>query len=124
MQQRSDHLAIVVDEYGVTVGLVTVEDVAEELLGTMSPDQPPNQLESVDVGHWVSPGALPVEDLEAIGVDVPDGEWNTVAGLMLGQAGRLLTAGDTVHIPPFVLMVDAVRGRRIIRVSIRNEEDL
>ena len=124
MQERSDHLAIVVDEYGVTVGLVTVEDVAEELLGTMSPDQPPNQLESVEVGHWVSPGALPVEDLEAIGVDVPAGEWNTVAGLMLGQAGRLLSTGESVHIPPFVLRVDAVRGRRIIRVSIRNEEDV
>ena len=122
MQERNDHLAIVVDEYGVTVGLVTVEDVAEELLGTMSPDQPPNQLEPAGTGHWTCSGALPVEDLELIGVEVPEGEWNTVAGLMLGLAGRLLTTGDEVHVPPFALRVDAVTGRRIIRVSVRNEE--
>lgn len=118
MQEQNNHLAVVVDEYGVTAGLVTVEDVAEELLGTISDEPEPSQLETVDERHWRAPGSLPVEDLEAIGIDLPEGDWNTVAGLMMGISGQLISPGDEVEIDGFRLRADSVRRRRVIQVSI------
>jgi CBS domain containing-hemolysin-like protein len=119
MQGSSNHLAVVVDEYGVTVGLVTIEDVAEELLGSISDE--PEQPDIEQVGHrrWSVAGALPVEDLHSeLGVPVPDGDWNTAAGLMLGVAGRLLERGDRVEVGDFVLTVEAADGRRITRIDV------
>ncbi len=118
MQEQNNHLAIVVDEYGVTAGLVTVEDVAEELLGTISDVEEPEQLERVADGKWRAPGSLPVEDLEEIGIDLPSGDWNTVAGLMIGVAGQLLSPGDAVEVDGYRLTADSVRRRRVTRVSI------
>lgn len=123
MQERNDHLALVVDEYGVTAGLVTVEDVAEELLGTISSDQAPHRIEKEGHDRWVVSGSLPVEDLETIGMAIPDGDWNTVAGLMLGLSGRLLDPGDRVRIGSFDLVVEELVGRRIIRVGISYEDE-
>ena len=71
MQDQNNHLAVVVDEYGATAGLVTVEDVAEELLGTISDVDEPEELERIGEGKWRAPGSLPVEDLEEIGIDLP-----------------------------------------------------
>lgn len=122
MQDQNNHLAVVVDEYGVTAGLVTVEDVAEELLGTISDEAEPSELEQVAPGEWRAPGALPVEDLEQVGMEVPDGDWNTVAGMMMGLEGRLLSPGDRVDIDDFRFSVDSVRRRRVVQVSIRKLE--
>jgi putative hemolysin len=121
MQEQNNHMAIVVDEYGVTVGLVTVEDVAEELLGSISDEPTTPSLQKVSMGRWRASGSIPVEDLSsALGMEVPVGEWNTAAGLMLGVAGTLLKPGSSVEVEGFVLTVEAVRGRRI--TSIRIEE--
>ncbi len=117
MQERRNHLAIVVDEYGVTAGLVTVEDIAEVLLGTISHD-PNDTLEHLEPGRWLAPGSTPVEDLTHLGVVVPEGEWNTVAGLMIGVAGRLLADGDQVDIQGHRLTAHQVRDRRITVVLI------
>lgn len=118
MQEQNNHLAVVVDEYGVTTGLVTVEDVAEELLGTISDEAEPFVLAKLADGRWTAPGSLPVEDLEQIGIDVPEGDWNTVAGMMMGIAGRLLSPGDYVEVDGYRLTADSVRRRRVIKVSI------
>ena len=71
-QRRRERVALVVDEYGATAGLVTVEDVAEELLGTISEEPGPSELEETRPNHWRAPGALPVEDLETIGIEVAE----------------------------------------------------
>ena len=119
MQAHNNHLALVVDEYGVTVGLVTVEDVAAELLGTISDGHATEDLTTVGPSAWTAPGSLPVEDLESLGVEPPEGDWNTVAGLMLGVSGRLLKTGDEVTIGDFILTAEAVTRRRVVRVGIR-----
>lgn len=120
MQEQNNHMAVVVDEYGVTVGIVTIEDVAEELLGSIS-DQPARpDLRQVGQGRWDIAGSLPVEDLATeLGIEIPEGEWNTAAGLMLGLAGRLLRPGSTVEVDGFEMRVEAVRRRRITRIAIR-----
>lgn len=123
MQEQNNHLAVVVDEYGVTAGLVTVEDVAEELLGTISDEDEPAGLEKVGDRTWRAPGSLPVEDLEEIGLDVPEGDWNTVAGLMIGIAGQLLSPGDDVEVDGYRLTADSVHRRRVVQVSIEHLDD-
>lgn len=123
MQEQKNHMAVVVDEYGVTVGLVTIEDVAEELLGSISDEPGTPALEQLEDGRWRVVGSLPVEDLEAeLGLAVPEGDWNTVAGLMIGVAGELLEQGSAVVVDGFTLTAEAVRGRRIITIGIRSPD--
>jgi CBS domain containing-hemolysin-like protein len=117
MRSDQNHLAIVVDEYGVTAGLVTIEDVAEELLGTLSEEGTP-EFEKVSDGRWRVVGSLPVEDLERVGMTIPDGDWNTAAGLMVGVAGRLLDVGDHVEINGLRMTAESVTRRRITLISI------
>lgn len=120
MQASNTHLAIVVDEYGGTAGLVTVEDIAEEVLGSISEGPTERDIVKLGDGHWNIDGALPVEDLEDIfGSSLDDVDWNTAAGLVLGQLGRIPEVGDEVHYRGHVLRVQGIRGRRITRVDIR-----
>lgn len=123
MQRQNEHLAIVIDEHGATAGLVTIEDIAAEILGTITYDQPTNRLERDGPTSWSAPGSLPVEDLSAIGMQPPDGEWNTLAGLLLGVAGKVLSRGDTVLIGPYLFTVKSVFRRRIRRVAISRVQE-
>ena len=118
MQEEKTHLAIVVDEYGVTAGLVTVEDIAGALIGTISHGEEPSSITQVAVDQWEAAGSLPVDALAELDVELPEGDWNTVAGLMIGQAGRLLRPGEEIEVDSLRLRVDKVQGRRIMKVSI------
>lgn len=119
MQENSNHLAMVVDEYGVIVGLVTVEDVAEELLGSISDEPEDHGIEQRAGDRWVATGSLPVEDLaDTLDIELPDGDWNTVAGMMMGITGELLKPGDHVEIAGYRLAVRKVRSRRITEVEV------
>lgn len=118
MQETGTHLAIVVDEYGGTSGLVTVEDIAEELLGSISEDDTEQDVVRVDDSTWSVSGLLPIEDLEeTLRVDFGKGEWNTAAGVVVTYLGRLPAVGDEVTIAGWVLRVTATRGRRILRIE-------
>ncbi len=101
------------------MGIVTVEDVAEELLGSISEEETLPDVQSLGNGRWLVAGSTPVEDLRyELGMDLPDGEWNTVAGMMLGMAGEILKPGSVVDIDGRPFKVESVRGRRITRVTI------
>ena len=118
MQQDSNNFAVVVDEFGATVGIVTIEDVAEELLGSISDEPVRPEIDEVDPGRWLVVGSVPVEDLTTLGMTIPEGEWNTVAGLMLGVAGRLLREGESVEVDDYVMTAQVVSGRRIVNVEV------
>lgn len=119
MQRTGTHEAVVVDEYGSTAGLVTVEDIAEELLGSMSATRDEAVVELAP-GHWSIDALLPVEDLaELLDVDLGDADWNTAAGLVLTLLGRLPKVGDEVSRPPHVFRVVGMSGRRISRLEVR-----
>lgn len=118
MQETDRHLAIVVDEHGSIAGLVTIEDIAEELVGTMTAGSRPPEIAEFD-GGWSVDGGLGVDALaDLLGTDVPDGDWTTAAGLVLGLAGRLLDVGDVVELPGYRLRVLRRRGRRLVRIAV------
>ncbi len=119
MKRHRIHLAAVIDEFGGTAGIVTVEDVVEELFGDIAQD--PLEADVVEVGGaWSVAGSLPVADAAGLFDDPTalEGEWSTVAGLVLGHAGRLLSEGESVEIGGRTVVVTALRGRRIDRVHI------
>jgi CBS domain containing-hemolysin-like protein len=119
MQETGTHLAVVVDEYGGMAGLVTVEDIAEELLGSISEDAVDEDLVRIGEASWSVNGLLPIEDLEAaVEVEFGEGEWNTVAGLVVSHLGHLPAVGDQVSVSGCIMRVTAIRGHRAVRIEV------
>jgi CBS domain containing-hemolysin-like protein len=124
MQHEQTHLAVVLDEYGGTAGLVTVEDVAEELLGTISDEPIAPDIEEVADGVWLVDAAVPAEDLVPLVGDIAErGAWNTAAGMVMGLSGRLLGMGELVEVDHFTFRVVGRRNRRITRIRIERRPD-
>ncbi|MGI8627692.1 MAG: hemolysin family protein [Geodermatophilaceae bacterium] len=120
MRRGHHHLAIVADEYGGTDGIVTLEDLIEEVIGDIRDeydDQPEISRRTgseVDVG-----GLLNLDDFaEETGVELPDGPYETVAGYVLSELGRLPLVGDQVRAGEHLLTVTAMDGRRIERLHV------
>jgi CBS domain containing-hemolysin-like protein len=121
MQEEKFHMAIVVDEYGGTAGVITLEDLLEELVGDIVDefDAEEPTVERLDDGSVTVPAGYSVDDAgELLGAELPHGPWDTVGGLMLDIVGRVPAAGDSVAADGFRLTALDVRGRRIGRVRI------
>ena len=119
LRGRGYQMAIVVDEYGGTAGVTTLEDLVEELVGEVSDEHVRSRPDVVRSRDWFTfPGILrPDELLERTDVNVPeDGPYDTVAGWMMSELGRLPTVGDTVTVNGGVFRVERMDGRRIDRV--------
>jgi putative hemolysin len=117
---RKQHIAIVLDEYGGTAGLVTLEDLLEEILGEVgdSLDHEP-EVQPLPNGSSLIDGLMPIDDLnEHFNLNLSDPSYDTVAGFILGQLGRLAQLGDTVVVDGVRLRVEAMDGFRIARVSL------
>ncbi|WP_231851708.1 hemolysin family protein [Modestobacter italicus] len=122
MRKENRHFAIVVDEYGGTDGIVTLEDLIEEVIGdiydeydddvTAESDEPAEGPHEVD-GLWN------LDDFaDATGLKLPEGPYETVAGYVLAELGRLPVVGDTVDVEGRTLTVLELDGRRIARISV------
>jgi len=121
MQERTFHLAVVVDEYGGTAGLVTLEDLIEELVGDIVDEYDVEEPPLVAVGdHTVSvSGRLTVDALnEELGAVFPTGTWDTVGGLLFDLLGRVPAQGDAVEVAGYRLVAERVQGNRVGRVHI------
>jgi CBS domain containing-hemolysin-like protein len=121
MQDRKFHLAIVVDEYGGTAGLVTLEDLIEELVGEIVDefDVEEPTVERLDGGGIVVTGRMSLDDAaDLLGAELPEGGWDTVGGLLFDLAGRVPAEGESVTVEGFRLVAERVQGRRIARVRI------
>jgi putative hemolysin len=121
MQQERQQLAIVINEYGGTEGIITVEDLLEELVGEIYDEFDPDV---TGVGHepdgaLVLPGSFPAHDLTDLGVDLPEGPYATVAGLVLDQLGHLPAGGETVQVGGWSLEVLEVDRNAIQRLRLR-----
>src|SRR5204863_5962043 len=99
MQREQFHLAFVVDEYGTTSGLVTLEDLLEELVGEIADEHDVEEPDVVDLGNgrWRVDASMSIHELnDALETDLPRERWNTVGGLMFGLLGTIPTEGQSV----------------------------
>ncbi|SRR5579875_48925 len=121
MQAGKEHLAIVVDEYGGTAGLITLEDVLEELVGEISDEYDvarPRVERLVDGKLRVDAGLSIDEVNELAGVELPQGDWDTVGGLLYNLLGHVPVAGEGADCDGHHLVAQRVEGRRIASVLI------
>ncbi len=121
MQARSYHMAIVVDEYGGTAGLVTLEDLIEELVGEIVDefDVEDPQFEPLADGDVRVNARMALDELnELLEIDLPEGDWDTVGGLVFNLLGHVPHEGETVVVDGHQLRAERVQGRRIGRVRV------
>ena len=121
MQTEKFHMAIVVDEYGGTAGLVTMEDLLEEIVGEISDEYDTEEpgVEAIPGGGFRVPGRTPIDEVsDALGVELPDAEWDTVGGLVFNLLGHVPDAGETVRFQGLEFRTERVDGRRIASVAI------
>lgn len=124
MQSSQFHLAVAVDEFGGTAGLVTIEDLIEELVGEIVDeyDTEPPMVQPLEEGGFLVDARLPVDDLAGlIDTRLPEGEWDTVGGLVLGLAGRVPIVGERFEFDGAVLIPERVQGRRVERVHVNHQ---
>jgi putative hemolysin len=121
MQAERQHLAIVIDEHGGSAGILTLEDVLEELVGEIFDEFDPDTRAARrdDDGSLHVVGSFPVHDLPDLGVELPSGPYATIAGLILHRLGRLPTGGETVEVGGWRLTVEEVQGRAISKVWLQ-----
>jgi putative hemolysin len=126
MQNGKFHMAIIIDEYGSTVGLVTLEDLLEELVGDIT-DEYDNEVQEVleiAPGEWEVSGSMSVDDLsELLDVDLPEGDWDTVGGMLLGLLGHLPVGGEEVETSGFLFRADQVTSRRVEKVHVARVDE-
>jgi CBS domain containing-hemolysin-like protein len=125
MQANHRHQMIVVDEYGEVAGLVTIEDLLEELVGEIADetDEEETFVSPRPDGGWDVDARLPVDELaEIVGVDLPDEDWDTVAGLVMGLAERVPDEGERFSHGPLTLTVTRMQGRRVAEVAVSVSE--
>jgi len=128
MQASLGHIAVVVDEYGGTAGLVTIEDVLEEIVGEITDeyDREDPPVEELEDGSVRVTARLPVEDLEQrYDVHLPHEDVDTVGGLLATLLGRVPIPGATVEVQGLVLLAESAKGRRnrIGTVLVRRTEE-
>ena len=121
MRKESIHIAVVVDEYGGTDGIVTLEDMVEELVGDIRDeydDAAPAQARAVDGVVRVDAGLTIEEFAGDTGVELADGNYETAAGYVIDRLGRLAEIGDEVTVDGVVIRVAECEGRRITALDV------
>lgn len=122
MRKEKVHLAIVVDEYGGTAGLVTLEDILEEIVGEIEDeyDKEEPSLQKIDEEYFRVAGKVSVHDLnEFLGFDLPEKEFETVSGLIYDLIGGVPEEGKMIEYKGLSFQVERMKGQRIIRVKVK-----
>ncbi|HUG32049.1 MAG TPA: hemolysin family protein [Acidimicrobiia bacterium] len=120
MRRTRIHFAIVVDEHGSTAGIITMEDIAEELVGEIRDEHDRRERRPVATsdGRILAPALVRPDQLAQFGVDLPEGEYETIGGLVMYRLGRLPVAGDIVEEQGWRLKVTRTDGRRVREVEL------
>lgn len=122
LRARGNQMAVVVDEYGGTAGVVTLEDVVEELVGEVADehDRMRVSVRPARDGSWLVPGRMRPDEVESVtGIEIPeDPDYETVAGYALMELGRIPQVGDVVELPDARLIVERMHGHRIERLRL------
>jgi len=124
MQAQQFHMALVVDEYGGTAGLVTLEDLIEELVGEIVDefDREEPMVELLPDGGLRVNARMPVDEVnELLHAELPEGDWDSIGGLLLDRLGHVATEGEGAILDGYMLRAERVQGRRIGKVRLTPE---
>jgi CBS domain containing-hemolysin-like protein len=121
LRKERVHMAIVSDEYGSVVGLVTIEDLVEEIVGDIQDEYDVEEalFERVRDNEYIIDAKLPVEEFdELVGRELPEGDYETLGGFVIAQLDKIPTAGDVVHFEDLTITVLGTVGRRVTKVRV------
>ena len=124
MRRERQRMAVAVDEYGGAVGLITVEDILEEIVGEIEDesDRARAQVRRTGQQEWMAEGRAELEHIEAAsGLHLPDGDYETVAGYMLSELGRVPRPGERIELADYSITVSRASERAILEVTIRRK---
>jgi putative hemolysin len=124
-RKQNQHMAVVVDEYGAMQGIVTLEDLLEEIVGEIEDefDLPDESVERIDDTHIRIDGTFPIDDFnEQFGTEIEVEDYHTMAGIVFGALGRAPEVGDEVTIDGLSLRVIEIEGSRIQRLEVEFRE--
>ena len=127
MRRERKHFAVVVDEHGGTAGIVTLEDLLEELVGEIRDEYDVGELgvETLADGRYLIPGTLRIDEAaDHLDVRLPEGEYETVAGFLMDRLGRVPRRRDMVEHNGWRLWVRSMHRRRVVQVLVERTEDL
>jgi len=123
LQRQRSSIGVVSDEYGRTVGISSVEDILEEVVGEIEDETDPRatSLRRLTDGDWYVRGHVPIGDLEDVGIQLPvdSDAFNSIGGYVFSELGRLPKRGDTIRANGYEIRVESVRDNRIVAVRIR-----
>ncbi len=124
MRENRMHMAIVIDEFGTTEGLVTMEDMIEEIVGEILEGGEEQPIEEIDADTVLVRGEVNIEDVnEALEIDLPEGqEFETIAGFIFNRAGRLVEEGEEITYDGVRITVETVENTRIMKARLRKLE--
>ncbi|WP_293031597.1 hemolysin family protein [Natronococcus sp.] len=124
MRENRMHMAIVIDEFGTTEGLVTMEDMVEEIIGEILEGGEDLPIEEIDADTVLVRGEVNIEDVnEALEIELPEGEeFETIAGFIFNRAGRLVEEGEEIEFDGVRITVEAVENTRIMKARLHKLE--
>ena len=123
MKRLKTHLAVVLDEYGGTAGLVTMEDLLEEIVGPIFDEYDPQDKAFQSGGATILDGAMPISEFNSeFDATIDDTDYTTLGGYVFGQLGRLPRSGDRVTVGPHILEVTEMDGRRVKALRLHHAE--
>ena len=126
-RKQNQHMAVVVDEYGAMQGIVTLEDLLEEIVGEIEDefDLPDESVERIDDTHIRIDGTFPIDDFnEQFGTEIEAEDYHTMAGMVFGEIGHAPEVGDEVTVDGIMLKVVEIEGSRIQRLEVEFRESL
>lgn len=122
LRHKKSHLAIVLDEYGGTAGLVTMEDIIEEIVGDINDEYDEEEVPFVDLspGLTLANGQAAISDLsEHLGVELPEGDYDTLGGFLTNQVGRVPQVQEEIQWADLLFSITAADDRKVAQVEIR-----
>lgn len=123
MQKKQKSMAIIVDSYGGTAGLITMEDILEEIVGDIDDeydvDEEDNDVEQVSPNTWLAQADVEIDRLaDDYGIELPEGDYETIAGLILDHLERIPHQGQVITIEPYRIQVLQATSKKIVKVKI------
>ena len=126
-QKKKIHMAVVMDEFGAVRGLVTLEDILEEIVGEIDDEYDPDDddFEKIDQQTYLVRARVDIEDVEErVGISLPEGPYESIGGLIIHTLGRLGTEGDTITVGDVEMQVHSAGKRRIKKVRITSTKEV